>query len=306
METHNKFTSNDTISGDKFQQQGNHNKMLLNRSKESKAKLIIGLIVAPIAVGLFLLGAEYFGFMNLKLPFGETSQVASQPAPTPAVEQAIKDGCTRTTRLENPPQYDRALSLIHQRISDHEKWCDKYGTDKDSEQKLRFNQFPANLTNCIKIVEENIDDGEGYFVFHSEDIKPNYFPITIDDSYNYADDTLTSLLITHEMTHVQQYLDSLNGTDNLSCRDKEVEAFISQIDYYVLLSNEEISSVVLKMNEERDDKHPQIAMLKTMININKNSTCKLFGDDECQQKNLRSKLFELITQDSGYQHQCKL
>ena len=306
MATHNKFTSNDTITGDKFQQQGNNNKMSLNHSKESKTKLIIGLVVAPLVVGLILLGAEYFGFMNLNLPFGNTSQGVSQPTPTPAVEQAIKDGCTRTTRLENPPQYDRALSLINQRISDHEKWCDKYCTDKDSEEKLRFKQFPANLTNCIKIVEDDIDDGEGYFVFHSENIKPNYFPITIDDSYNYADDTLTSLLITHEMTHVQQYLDSLNDTDNLSCRDKEVEAFISQADYYVLLSNEEISSVVLKMNEERDNKHPQIAMLKTMIDVNRDGTCPLFTDEECSQKHLRSELFKLVTENSSYHHQCKL
>lgn len=229
-----------------------------------------------------------------------------QTSSTSLPEHTITDGCTRTTRLNNEPQYDRALSLIQQRIDDNEKWCDKNCESSKYEKSLRFNHFPANLTNCIQIVEEDIDGAEGYFTFHSEDIKSNYLPITIDDSYNFSDDTLTALLITHEMTHVQQYFDSLKGNDLLSCRDKEVEAFISQIDFYTKLSNEEISSVVLKMNEEKEDKHPQVAMLKAMIEINRDGTCPLFTDEECSQKHLRNELFKLITDESIYRHQCKL
>lgn len=266
------------------------------KRRNSLPKLVIPLILIALMVGVGI--AYYF-----KIQPQKTTSI--EPTPTP--EQAIAEGCTRTTRLENPPQYDRALSLIQQRIDDNEKWCDKYCETEDYEKKLRFHAFPANLTNCIKIVEEDIDGGaEGYFTFHSEDIKPNYFPITINKSYNFADDTLTALLITHEMTHVQQYLDSLKGNDTLSCRDKEVEAFISQIDFYTKLSNEEISSVVLKMNEEKDDKHPQVAMLKTMIDINRDGTCPLFTDDGCSQKHLRNELFKLITDDPAYRHQCAL
>lgn len=266
------------------------------RNKDSKYKIIFSATILVLVVGI--VGSIYF--------FRSKLQTTIQVAPTPVAEQSIKDGCTRTERLENDPQYDRALSLINQRIGDNEKWCDENCESSKFEETLRFHQFPANLTNCIKIIQQDIGgDAEGYFTFHSEDIKSNYFPITVDDSYRFSDDTLTSLLITHEMTHVQQYLDSLNGKDTLSCRDKEVEAFISQIDFYVLLSNEEIKSVLLKMNEEKEDKHPQVVMIKTMIEINKNSTCKLF-DYECKRKNLRTKLFELITEDPGYRHQCDL
>lgn len=248
---------------------------------------------------LFILGSFYL--------FKSKVTTNVYPTSTPVPEEAIVDGCTRNTRLENAPQYDRALSLIQQRIDDNEKWCDKYCETEDYEMKLRFHHFPASLTNCIKIIEEKIDGGtEGYFTFHSENIKPNFFPITIDKSYKFADDTLTALLITHEMTHVQQYLDSLKGNDLLSCRDKEVEAFISQIDFYPNLSNEEINSVRLKMNEEKEDKHPQVAMLKAMIEINRDGTCPLFADDECSQKHLRNELFKLITDESIYRHQCKL
>lgn len=267
------------------------------KKKSQKLGLFLPALLAVLAVGV--IAALIFS--------KQRTQSLSEPVASPIAELNIKDGCTRTTRLENDPQYDRALSLIQQRIDDNEKWCDKYCESSDYEEKLRFHHFPANLTNCIKIIEENIDGGaEGYFTFHSEDIKPDYFPITIDSSYNFADDTLTALLITHEMTHVQQYLNSLNGEDNLSCRDKEVEAFVSQIDFYTKLSNEEISSVVLKMKEESEDKHTQVAMLKTMIDINRDGTCPLFTDDECSQKNLRNKLFQLISDEPTYRHQCEL
>lgn len=248
---------------------------------------------------LFIFGSFYF--------FKPKVTTNIQPTSIPLPGYTIADGCMRNTRLENAPQYDRALSLIQQRIDDNEKWCDKYCETEDYEMKLRFHHFPASLTNCIKIIEEEIGgDTEGYFTFHSENIKPNFFPITIDKSYKFTDDTLTALLITHEMTHVQQYLNSLKGKDLLSCRDKEVEAFISQIDFYTKLSNEEISSIVLKMNEEKEEKHPQVAMLKAMIEINRDETCPRFTDDECSQKHLRNELFKLITDESIYQHQCKL
>lgn len=257
----------------------------------------------PILALILIIGIA-FGVNYLKKNYSFTSQSTSTE---PIAEQKIADGCSRTTRLDNAPQYDRALSLIQQRIDDNEKWCDKYCESKEYEKKLRFHQFPADLTNCIKIVEEDIDgDAEGYFTFDSDDIQPNYFPITVDSSYSFSDDTLTALLIVHEMTHVQQYLGTLNGNDDLSCRDKEVEAFISQIDFYTLLSNEEIDSIVLKMNESKEDKHPQVAMLKTMVDINRDGTCPLFTDDECSEKNLRNKLFQIISDDPIYQHQCGL
>lgn len=309
MAIHKKFTSNDLVLGDKFHQQGNHNKMLFGGSKETKARRLFAIIGAPIIVGLLLLSFEYFGFMNISSYFSENVfNIRQSASPVPTVApQNVADGCTRETRLDNDPQYDRALSLIQQRIDDQDKWCDKYCETDEYEKKLRFHQFPANLTNCIKIVEERIDgDAEGYFTFDSKDIQPNYFPIVVDESYNFADDTLTSLLITHEMTHVQQYIDNLKETSTLSCRDKEVEAFISQIDYYVLLNNEEINSVVLKMNSDKGKMHPQIAMLKTMIDINRDGTCPLFADQECSQNHLRSKLFELVTQSPSYRNQCEL
>jgi cell division protein ZapA (FtsZ GTPase activity inhibitor) len=146
-------------------------------------------------------------------------------------------------------------------------------------------------------------NGEGYFIFHSEEIEPNYFPITVNSDYKFSDDVLTALLITHEMTHVQQFIDSLNNNDRQSCREREVSAFISQLDFYVQLNNEENYAFYLRMNDERDNQHPQVEMIKAMIKINRESNCHIM-DTECKNQNLRSKLFEQITSDPHYREQC--
>ncbi len=257
-------------------------------------------IIKTITLLFLLLAATIFVILTFyHKPDSKTSgSLTSDIAP----EVSVKDGCTRTMRLENKPQYERALSLINQRVSENNEMWPIEGKYSDA----RFNYFPDNLTNCIQIIEEDIDgDAEGYFIFNSEDIKPNYFPIVVDKRYKYSDDVLTAMLITHELTHVQQYLDELNGTNDLSCRNKEVEAFISQLEFYTTLNAEENKSMILKMNDSSGRKHPQVRMLKTMIEINKLNNCSIM-DTECSRTNLRSKLFELITNDSSYSHQCDL
>ena len=110
--------------------------------------------------------------------------------------------CTRIERWENKPQYDRALSLIQQRIQESIE-LDK-GTDGDT----AFTNFPPDLVNCIFIKEEDIDDKsgiEGYFALDNNEIKNNYFPITVDKDYKEADDIVTALLIAHEMAHIKRY-----------------------------------------------------------------------------------------------------
>ena len=213
-------------------------------------------------------------------------------------DSVAKAVCTRTARLENEPQYDRALSLIAQRIEN----SNKYSYDEN-----KFKYFSTNLTNCIKVVEAKLDKGtEGYFILNGKDIKPNYFPITIDTSYYLTDDALTALLLTHEVTHVQQYIDSVNGKTKLSCLDNETSAFMAQLDFYVDLNTEENKSVWLRM-QEKDDLHPQVQMIKNMIQINQERDPALcdFLDKKCRDAYLRVNLKKLISEDDRYKHECE-
>lgn len=264
------------------------NKMKINKKNKSPIFIFVVLLV---------LGAVVFCFFSIVK--GRKGGIDNQSTNT---ERPKTVTCTRTIRLNNDPQYDRALSLIQQRIDDNNKWWDKYGETVDG----RFKHFPPELVNCIKISEETTTGTggpEGYFTFNSKDIKENYYPITVSSDYRLADDIETALLLTHEITHVQQYINTLNGKDSLSCIDKEIEAFRSQLDFYVLLNSEENSSVYNRIQSDKN-LHSELQMLDTMMTINRESNCKF--DGPCLDANLTNKLKEMLTSDSYYRKQCGL
>lgn len=260
----------------------------------NKVKFLIGCVVFL----LIIVGYLYSKNNGLFLGSSDSQQ------PTPTIT-AVEVGCTRTTRLENQPQYDRALSLINQRVQGNLDFWNKYGkNEKDKEEIFKF--FPANLTNCIKINEAKLNnDAEGYFILNSKDIKPDYYPVTVDTSYMFTDDVLTALLLTHEITHVQQYIDSVNGKTKLSCLDDEVSAFMSQLDFYLTLNTEENKAVWLRM-QEKDNLNPQIQMIKSMIQINQSRDPSLcdFLDKKCRDEYLNTNLKKNLSEDEHYKSQC--
>jgi hypothetical protein len=255
-------------------------------------------LISNVLIILLLTSAAYY-YLHSSFTTG------TETAITRDGEQAIVSSCSRTTRLENAPQYDRALSLVHQRIDERNKWCDE--DCKDEYERLRFQRFPANLTNCIKVTEEDLyPKAEGYFTFHSEEIRPDYYPIAVDRGYYFTDDVLIAILLAHELAHVQQYIDEVSGKDQLSCIDKEVEAFVTQLEFYTLLNTGENNSIVRRMQEDSEDLHPQLAMLKAMTTINRQSPCDILDKEygECRDANLRRHLKEIISEDSHYRRQC--
>jgi hypothetical protein len=217
------------------------------------------------------------------------------PATTNA--QPNEASCTRTTRLPNAPQYDRALSLLAQRIAN----SNTYSYDQN-----KFTYFPPQLTNCIKVNESDVTDtegAEGYFTFNSKEIKPNYYPITADKNYSLTDDVLTALLLSHEMTHVQQYIDQLHGKPSLSCYDKEVEAFKAQLAFYTTLNTEENSSVLDRIQNEKN-LNPQLQMLNTMFELHRSVANECNGElfSSCSQKQFLIKLKDVVHQT--YKNEC--
>ncbi len=263
--------------------------------KQKKSAIIIALLVLTVVSFFGLYGFTKLGITNIA-PKNVINKKA-EPSKTPT-----KISCTRTSRLDNEPQYDRALSLIQQRVDENNKWWDKYGEKIDG----RFKHFPPELVNCIKITKElitKLSGIEGYFTFNSKDIKTNYFPITVSSDYDFADDIVTALLLSHEMTHVQQFIDTQNGKNALSCIDSEIDAFIAQLDFYVILNNEENSSVFNRIKSD-GNLHSQLQILDEMMTINRDSNCKF--DKNCLDTNLTTKLRKMITEDSYYKKQCGL
>lgn len=218
--------------------------------------------------------------------------------------------CTRTTRLENKPVYDRALSFIGEKYL---MWDEEYFSNTNS-----WSFFPSQLVNCIKIEEKNVKNTtgeEGYFIFNDDKIKDNYYPITIDVDYKYNDEAVNALLLVHEITHVQQYLDFLNNKPELSCIDKEVEAFYAQWKFYSFQFPESTKSIDLRIQND-DDLNPQLKIIRDIIklhtsNIEKMETECLFGPgksnvEKCVDDIDKSSIKKLLLQNDVYIKQCNL
>ena len=212
-----------------------------------------------------------------------------------------ENGCTRTTRLDNEARFDRALSLVYENAS-------KLKADLGDASPLIFS---PQIVNCIKVAESDVSDAlgaEGYFEFSYEDIKPNEFPIFVDNKYKNADELVNALLLTHEITHVQQYINELQGKGNLSCIDKEVEAFYSQLLFTTELNDEENKSIDFRIDNDRD-LHPQLQIISAMRTA-RDMGGKAFGgcldseDPECVSKYMKNMIKDLVSRDEFYIRQC--
>jgi len=224
-------------------------------------------------------------------------------------ETETEVGCTRTTRLDNEPIYDRALSLITEKYAIWEKTGSDYP----------LNYFPSQLTNCVKIIETNIKsstNAEGYFIFHDSDIRNNYFPIYVDIAYAESDDVITGLLLVHEITHVRQYLDSVNSKKELSCIDKEAEAFHAIFEYERFQFGEYRKSLDLRLQHDKN-LHPQLETIKAIseaiapggIVVPIHETCEGYSRDDtsyCIFKNHRDIIKTVLIDNELYKEQCNL
>jgi len=137
------------------------------KKKNSYLRLIFFLVIAVISI---LLVISLYSRKKQKEPIIQNNASVNNKN-----VDSSKIGCTRTTRLGNDPQYDRALSLIQQRLVLNQKRF-KYNN------RALFTSFSPELTNCIKVVErpsKKDDDFEGYFTFNGEDIQNDYYPIVV-------------------------------------------------------------------------------------------------------------------------------
>jgi len=232
--------------------------------------------------------------------FNKTSSTTAKPSTTNVTGEPPKElSCTRTTRLDNDPLFDRALSVIAEKTQ-FERTLDM------------FPYFPASLVNCIKVNMSNVhtqNGAEGYFIFNDKDIKQNYFPITIDDSYAETDDLITAILLTHEITHVQQYIDQVNGKEPLSCIDKETKAFHAQDQIMGDFNEEERKSVDFKI-ENDTNLNPQLQIIKAIDDAilfkEAHDNCFLNVKDTrtCLMEYEESKIKSLVLQNKTYQQEC--
>lgn len=268
--------------------------------KRIKSILVIFACIVPIT---------YYGILIVDKLKSKTSTTQTNNEKIINNKEDTHLSCTRTTRLENKPVYDRALSFIGEKYSG---WDKEYLTGTNS-----WSSFPSQLVNCIKIEEKNVKNTtgeEGYFIFNDEKIKDNYFPITVDEEYKYNDEAVNALILVHEITHVQQYIDSFNGKPEISCIEKEVEAFYAQWNFYRFQYPEIRKSMDLRIQND-NELNPQLQIIRSIQDLlthNINSLDKCFnGKDEldsgkCAENVQKSLIKGILFEDEYYIKQCKL
>lgn len=280
-------------------------------NKKSRSPLIIGVLILVVLVFYVL---SIVKTRNNEVGRNTGSELTNEDKPKSV-------SCTRTTRLDNAPQYDRALSFIQQRINEN--------LDRFIYNPMHlFKYFPPQLVNCIKIIEETpngSNDFEGYFTFNGKDIKTDYYPIVVNSKYVQSDDVLIAMLLTHEMTHVQQYIDSVNNKTALACVDSEVQAFLSTYRFFISGLNSKEGLLIWgrideavensKRNGSLDVNRPfdgQLLMLHAIIDMRNNTTCKLEGKladqvyYDCVDAQVLPRFKQLIEKDDYYKKQCGL
>ncbi len=201
--------------------------------------------------------------------------------------------CTRTERYNNPPEFDRALSLINQRSTEYI-------------QKNNITSDLTMITPCVVVKYSDVKNrigAEGYFIFGGEEANANYLPVYVDNSYKETDDLITALLIKHEITHAYQFIRALNGEEDSSCMDKEVEAFLSQSLFISQLNDEELKSLFYRIDNEAK-LHPQLQLVNDFTEVSDYSTRKCGDNKDCFLEEYIKKITDMVYSNPYYQKQC--
>ena len=274
-----------------------------------KKKFLVLISIILILI-VFVLGRSFIGKINTR-----TNDALKDKTTSVKNELTVETRCTRNARLENEPKFDRALSLVYEKVRQGEEHRSVWTS---------YNYFPAQLVNCIKVDTKNVKaeiEAEGYFDINNNDIKPDYFPITIDAvTYEYSDDLTTALLLVHEITHVQQYImrpscykegkfklgEVVTSCEGF-CLNNEVAAFYSQLLFINQLNDEEKKSLYFRIENDKE-LHPQLEMLQT---LQKSLNSQIIGDcdvynHECIMRKINWKIQTILEESGAYDEQCSL
>ncbi len=219
------------------------------------------------------------------------------------LESAI---CSRSDPYETKPEFERSLSLLRQR----------YENSFDTDKKTYI-----DMVNCIAIDYADLknEGAEGVFYFDDSISSPEKLVIQVDNSYQSYDDLSTAFLLSHELVHAKQFIELLFLDKQRSCVDKEVEAFLQQINFSFYLNPEESKSLVSRA-EKISNENKQLQIYADLMNMSGGTIYECtngrafytsgynYSEKEfnCVQENLIRKLRNMVTQNPVYKDQCGL
>lgn len=215
---------------------------------------------------------------------------ATHPTPTPSGVW-----CDRKTPYPMQPEFQRALSIIVERVMQSEK---NSGTNISSDPKKTF-------YNCLDIQYADLSQqqAEGEFLFDVNS-SPEDLRILVDNSYQEYDDYLTAILLSHEVTHAYQFLEQHFENKYLSCYDKEITAFETERDLFADFNQEEQASLIAKV-EYNPNKNSAYGGLNALfqINVEAASECGLSAST-CYFNSIDRQITQMVESNPFYQQEC--
>jgi hypothetical protein len=159
--------------------------------------------------------------------------------------------CIRDVGYEKPPEFNRAMDLIIQRLS-----------QTGDQNSHNFSNYLNSIKNCINIQYANSDsdmnNAEGYFSLNKNNQNLEEYDITVSPRYSIKDDLITAVLLDHEITHVIDYSDYLMSGNSIPCYELEARAFGNQNWFLVTLNLEEKKSLLTRLTYNPSEELRQI------------------------------------------------
>lgn len=192
--------------------------------------------------------------------------------------------CIRSAGYEMPEEFKRAISLIIQRY------------DQSNNASIRPNgDSVKNIQNCLNIQyakpADNISDAEGMFVFTPSQSMEK-FDILVSPKYSAKDDLLTAILLSHEIMHVFDFIESQSSGKKVDCFETEAEAFSAQNFFVGTLNKEEINSISSRVLAGASAEARQVVYAILAIPKQKG-------------KDYHEKALNFVKASPAYQKQCK-
>jgi hypothetical protein len=197
--------------------------------------------------------------------------------------------CIRTEMYDMPPEFQRALSLVKQRL-----------TDRMGEKNIGDFSF----LNCLDIQYSSLDNAEGLFTFDKKSSSLEKLTIYVDNSYKIKDDILTAFLLSHEVFHASQYLNRLNTGSALGCYAEEIQAFWWQSQFLASLNRSEIDSVTTRIVSTDYSNNNPLILMKTFADFSGNAMQACGADQDCVAQRFTDQITFMVKNSPFYQKEC--
>lgn len=215
---------------------------------------------------------------------------------------SLDPNCSRKEFYSNPSEFNRVLNYIKEREENSAK--------SPAYKYAPFPLIPTSILNCLSVEYINSREGlgaEGYFVFDPIKANSNYLPIYVDNSYKNTDELLSSLLVVHELTHALQFVNK----SELSCIEKEVEAFYMQYIFFLHKSkDQDLDKYNDFIKSSNYRKHPQIQIMNSILYWNTAEAERLcpYGStqntNKCLDEVTKRQIREMVSGSDFYKRQC--